>query len=211
MFEHETVRLDEVACDPNLLPLFEKSSAFHHHLCPRQIIGVRLGLVGGAALEMDIPRKDKKLLVIAETDGCFISGLAAATGCSPNRRTLRIVDLGRIGATFVDVKRETAVRVTPQLDIREKAWAYAPPEEKRRYFVMLAGYQVMPDEEMFTVTPVRLTTPVSELISRPGVRVDCAACGEEVINEREVMVNGRLLCRVCAGDTYYQSGQVGVL
>ena len=203
-FTHPTVKLSEVTCQSDLRPLFELSSARHHHLCPRQVIGVRLGLAGAAALGMVVPRQDKKLLVIVETDGCFISGVEAATGCSPNRRTLRIVDYGRIAATFVNVKQETAVRVAPQHDIRDKAWHYASPDEKRRYFAMLTGYQIMPVTDMFTIQTVTLTPPVHQLINRPGVRTNCQQCGEEIINQREQHVNGRTLCYACAETAYYQ-------
>ena len=50
---------------------------------------------------------------------------------------------------------------------------------------------------------VVLTTPVERLISRAGRRVNCAACGEEIMNEREVARGDELLCRACAGSAYY--------
>jgi hypothetical protein len=46
---------------------------------------------------------------------------------------------------------------------------------------------------------------VQTLISRAGVRATCEGCGEEIINEREVMVEGRILCRGCAHGGYYRS------
>ncbi len=186
----------------DLQTILELSAAQHKHLCPRQVLGARLGLAGAAALGLDVPRRDKRLLIITETDGCFADGLAAATGCTMGHRTLRLADYGKIGATFVDVKTETAVRITPQLDIRDKAHLYAP-DEKKQYYAQLIGYQHMPDEELITIQPVQLTTPVKQIVSRNGVRVNCAACGEEIINEREVMQNGQPLCAACAGLAYY--------
>lgn len=61
----------------------------------------------------------------------------------------------------------------------------------------------MPDEEMFTVMEVQLTTSLEEIVSRPGIRVNCDVCGEEIMNQREVRQNGVTLCRACAGDPYY--------
>ena len=182
--------------------LLEQSSSRHRHLCPRQVLGVRIGLAGGAALGLELPRRDKRLLAITETDGCFADGLAVATGCELGHRTLRLADYGKIAAVFVDVKTNTAVRVAPQLDIRQKAREYAP-EEKKHYFAQLVGYQRMPDEELLTIQQVDLTTPIGDIISRAGVRVDCAVCGEEIINEREVVRDGKALCRGCAGSAYY--------
>lgn len=185
-----------------LQTILEISASRHKHLCPRQVLGARMGLAGVAALGLEAPRSDKRLLVFVETDGCFADGVEVATGCTMGHRTLRLADYGKIAATFVDVKTETAVRVAAQLDIREKAIHYAP-EEKKRYFAQLAGYQKMPDTELLTIQPVRLTTPVRQIVSRAGVRVNCAACGEEIINEREVLRDGQPYCVACAGSAYY--------
>jgi formylmethanofuran dehydrogenase subunit E len=186
----------------DLQALLDLSAARHSHLCPRQILGVRIGLAAGEALKLPLPRRDKRLLVILETDGCFADGVEVATGTSVGRRTLKVVDYGKIAATFIDVKSEAAVRIAPQLDIRDRSWVYAP-EERRRYFAQLVGYQQIPDAELLTIQPVTLTTPVAQIVSRPGVRVDCAVCGEEIINEREIWLQNRALCQACAGPAYY--------
>ncbi len=187
----------------SLTELLEASVAHHHHLCPRQVLGARIGLAGGPALGLDLPRSDKRLLIIIETDGCFVDGVSAATGCTIGHRTLRVEDYGKIAATFVDVKTGRAVRVAPRLDVRERAYAHAP-EEPRHYFAQLAAYQVMPDHELLSIQPVQLITPIEAIISRPGVRVNCDLCGEEIINEREITRDGLQLCRSCAGQSYYQ-------
>lgn len=186
----------------NLQTLLESSSARHKHLCPRQVLGARIGLAGVAALGLAVPRQDKQLLVLIETDGCFADGVEAATGCTMGHRTLRLVDYGKIGATFVNVKTETAVRVAPCLDVRERAWLYAP-EETRHYFVQLVGYQRMPDEELLTIQPVQLTTSIGRIVSRPGVRVNCGVCGEEIINDRQLWQGMVPVCQACAGGGYY--------
>ncbi len=186
----------------DLPAILEISSSQHKHLCPRQVLGARIGLAGAAALGLDVPRRDKRLLVIVETDGCFADGVAAATSCTMGHRTMRLADYGKIAATFVDAKTETAVRVAPQLDIRQKALRYAP-EESKHYYAQLMGYQRMPDEELLTIQPVRLGAPVQQIVSRNGVRVNCANCGEEIINEREVLVQGRPYCIACTSSAYY--------
>ena len=186
----------------SLNDLLDTSAMRHNHLCPRQVLGVRIGLAGAAALALDAPRKNKRLLVITETDGCFADGVEVATGCSVGHRTLRVEDYGKIAATFVDVKTGDAVRVAPRLDARDRACFYAP-EEQRHYFAQLKAYQIMPDDELLSLQTVRLATPVEAIISRAGVRVNCESCGEEIVNEREVEVAGTTLCRACAGQAYY--------
>jgi len=188
---------------PFLSEILALSSARHSHLCPRQVLGARIGLAGGAALGLALPRADKRLLVFVESDGCFADGVEAATGCALGHRTLRLADYGKIAAVFVDTQTEQAVRLAPRLDVRERAWAYAPGE-KRHYFAQLQGYQVMPAEELLSIQPVTLAMPVAQIVSKPIVRTNCDRCGEEIINEREVKQDGRILCRNCAGMGYYR-------
>lgn len=190
--------------------LLNKSMQDHDHLCPRQILGVRIGLTGMKTLGFDRPPTKKRVLVISETDGCFVDGVIAATGCTVGHRTLRVKDYGRVAVTFVDTKTGRAVRVAPRLDIRERASAFVP-EESRHYFAQMRAYQFMPDEEMFTVQEVVLNTPVEQILSRPGVRVNCDVCGEEIMNEREVHQHGLTLCQPCAHGGYYQSTQLSIL
>ncbi len=192
---------------PELEELLAKSAERHKHLCPRQVLGARIGLAGAAALGLDVPRRDKRLLTIVETDGCFADGVEAATGCTMGHRTLRLADYGKIGAVFVDVKTDMAVRVVPQLDVRKRAPLYAPEEEKH-YYAQLVGYQRMSDSELLSIWPVHLTTPVKKIVSRAGIRVNCAVCGEEIINEREVMHGDQPLCRACAEPAYYAMAEV---
>jgi formylmethanofuran dehydrogenase subunit E len=184
----------------------KKSAALHYHLCPRQVLGVRLGLAGASALGLSLPRCDKRLLVILETDGCFADGVEAVTACSVGHRTLRIHDYGKIALTVVDVQTGAGLRVTPRADVRDRAEAYsrqAVPDEDRPYYQMLYGYQIMPEAELAAIQPVRLLTPVEAIISHASARATCQACGEEIFNDRQVEHDGRVLCRACAGDSYY--------
>ncbi len=190
--------------DPKLLAQYlEESSARHNHLCPRQVLGVRIGLAGGMALGLELPRADKRVLVILETDGCFADGINVSTGASIGHRTLRVEDYGKIGATFADTTTGRAIRIAPHPDVRQHAWGYALGET-RRYFAQLLAYQVMPEEELLTCQEVQLNPSLESILSRAGVRTDCSACGEEIINEREIVQNGVVLCRACSGQAYYQ-------
>ncbi len=195
---------------PTLLQaILDDSAARHKHLCPRQVLGARLGLAGLLALGLPnvyderFDNGRKHLLTIVETDGCAADGISAATDCYVGRRTMRVLDFGKVAATLVDTRTGTAVRVSPQLETRSAAGRYAPLA-RSRWHSYLEAYQIMPDAELVRVQPVELTQTLAEIISRPNLRVACAVCGEEIINEREVVVNGRSLCRSCAGDAYYR-------
>lgn len=193
----------------DLKPFLDIASRDHKHLCPRQILGVRIGLKGMAVLALELLPKPKNLLVISETDGCFIDGVIAVTNCTVGHRTLRVEDYGKIAATFINTKTSQAIRIAPTLDVREKANHYAP-EEKRHYFAQMRAYQIMPDEELMTVQEIELNINIQEIISHSGKRVNCEKCGEEVINERERIVEGKVYCLSCAEGGYYQNAKVKV-
>jgi formylmethanofuran dehydrogenase subunit E len=168
------------------------------------VLGVRIGLAGGSALRFVLPDSTRNLLLLAETDGCFVDGLEAATGCSIGHRTMRLEDSGRVAATFVDVTNGRAVRVAPASGIRQKAGAYVPGEP-RRYYAQLEGYQRMPDAELLSIDEVLLVVDLKTLLGRRGVRVDCSSCGEEILNDRGVTVAGQIVCPGCCGRGYYTS------
>ena len=189
---------------PSLDKPLTASAAHHHRVCPRQVLGVRIGLLAGRLLEMALPQPDKRLLAISETDGCFVDGLSAATGCFVGRRTLRVEDYGKTAATFVDTFTEQAIRIAPRNGVRELAWKYAPSAHNK-WEAQLIGYQLIPDDVLVQWQPVELTIPVKQIIGQPGERVTCQICGEEIINQREVLHDGTLVCRSCAGKSYFRS------
>jgi formylmethanofuran dehydrogenase subunit E len=193
----------------SLNEILRTSASRHSHLCPRQVLGARIGLAGARALDLRTSQRNKHLFAILETDGCFADGVEAATGCSVGHRTMRVEDYGKIAATFVDIKQGRAVRVAPFGDARERAAIYAP-EETRHYFAQLAAYQIMPDSGLLSIQEVCINIPIERLISRPGVRINCELCGEEVINGREVQQAGMTLCQACAGEAYYRPALVAV-
>jgi formylmethanofuran dehydrogenase subunit E len=163
-----------------------------------------MGLYGGKLLGLDVPRKDKRLFVFTETDGCGAGGLSVATNSWVDRRNMRVMDFGKVAATFVDTETGKAVRVIPHPESRLRAWQYAPDAEDN-WHAMFEGYQVMPDEELMIGKWVQLTVSMEKIISQPGMRTICDQCGEEISNQREVRLGEETLCRSCAGEGYYQT------
>ncbi len=192
-------RLDVETLDVDLMnEALAESARRHDRLCPRQVLGVRIGLAGAAALGFAPRRLGRSLIAFAETDGCFVDGVEAATGCSLGHRTLRVEDLGRIATTFLNTDTGEAVRVAPRTDIRDRAFNYADGET-RRYQAQLIGYQHMPTAELLTVRRVHITRDPMAWVGRRGTIPTCATCGEEIINAREVFVAGEIRCAACAG------------
>ncbi|MBI5713714.1 MAG: TraR/DksA C4-type zinc finger protein [Chloroflexi bacterium] len=186
--------------------LLAQCAALHHHLCPRQVLGVRMGMLAGQVLSLELPQSDKRLLTIMETDGCGADGVAVATNCWVGRRTMRIEDYGKMAATFVDTVSTRAVRITPILEARHLSLNYAP-EAKDQWQAQLIGYQRIADEMLLSVQEVTLKIPLEKIISAAGKRVHCELCGEEIMNEREVRSGGKFLCKACVGEAYYTTNE----
>jgi len=182
--------------------LYASTERHHHHLCPRQVLGVRMGMYAAELFGLDLPQVDKRLFAFVETDGCLIDGIAVASGCWVGNRTMRVIDYGKSAVTFVDTQTERAVRIAPSRESRTRAVAYAP-HAPDRWHAQLEAYQVMPADELLDARDVRLTVSLAEIISQHGKRVVCEKCGEDIINEREVRHAGHVLCRACAQGAYY--------
>lgn len=192
--------------DPTLESFLSQLAGLHKHLCPRQVLGVRMGMYAADLFSLKLPQRGKRLLAFVETDGCFADGISVATGCSMGHRTMRLVDHGKIAATFVDTHTGRAQRCSASPDARMRA-AACVPEAKSRWHAQLAAYQQMSREELFQVQEVVLAFDIHAIIAKPGIRTACSACGEEIINQREVLISGQPTCRNCAGDRYWTLGK----
>jgi formylmethanofuran dehydrogenase subunit E len=163
-----------------------------------------MGQYATEQLNLDLPQSDKRLIVIVETDGCLVDGIAVATGCSVGSRTMFMMDYGKTAATFVDTLTRRAIRILPHPHSRTRAYDYAP-NAPHKWHAQLEAYQIMPAEELLTAQPVTLSISVQALVSQHGLRVVCERCGEDIINAREVCCESHVLCRACAGNGYYLS------
>jgi formylmethanofuran dehydrogenase subunit E len=176
----------------------------HGHLCAGQILGLRMALHGVTLLGLDDPvGKDRKRLVcVVEIDRCMTDAIGVVTGCRLGKRALKFRDFGKAAATFCDLQENRAVRIAARESARERARALYPDIADKNQQQMRA-YREMPDEDLFAVEWVRVTFGAEDLPGYKAPRVVCAQCGEGVSFRREVVRDGRALCRACAGDCYY--------
>lgn len=182
----------------------EEAAAFHGHLCPGQILGVRMALLGCRLLGLnpEDPADRRRLIVYVEIDRCLTDAIATVTGCRLGRRTLKHIDYGKAAATFVDTRTGQAVRIVARDDARETALHLAPPGLSKAA-AQRHAYRIMSDEDLFRIHRVQVAIPPEDLPGHPLRRVFCARCGEGINDGREVIQNGQVLCRACAGEPYY--------
>jgi len=172
-------------------------------LCPGQVLGVRMAMLGCRLLGIEEPTQSKRLIVYVEIDRCMADAIAAVTGCRLGKRTLKHMDYGKCACTFVDLLTGRAFRILAREDAREHVWSYVPfgPDKNT---AQREAYKVMRDDELFVVQEVLVNIPDHDRPGRPISRVICAVCGEGVNDRREIRLNGLVLCRACANGSYYQ-------
>lgn len=194
-------------CDqPTFEFLLRESSKIHGHLCPGQVLGVKMSMLGLREIGICDPKgKDRKsIIVFVEMDRCATDAVQSVTGCSLGHRTMKFMDYGKMAATFVNLKTDRAIRVLAREESKKKAKEYFP-EIENKYAAQLEAYKIMSYEDLFDVMEVTVKLNVEDMPGRPLRRVRCDACGEYVQDSREVCKDGRVLCRPCADSAYYEA------
>ncbi len=189
---------------PDFESLLRESSKTHGHLCPGQVLGVRMALLGLRKIGITDPKgaDRKRLIVFVETDRCATDALQSVTGCSLGKRSMKFLDYGKMAATFLNLGTGKAVRVLAREDSKEKARALFPAIADK-YAAQLEAYKIMSDGDLFELTDVEISLLPQDLPGRPIARTRCSACGEFVQDKREVVRGDAVLCRACAEGGYY--------
>jgi formylmethanofuran dehydrogenase subunit E len=185
--------------------LLEESVRAHGHLCPGQVLGVRMSMLGLEKTGITDPKgKDRKsLIVFVEMDRCATDAVRSVTGCTLGKRTLKFMDYGKMAATFLNLKTGMAVRVYAKDESRNLARSYFPDMEDK-YRAQLGAYKMMSDGELFEVMEVEVALEPQDMPGRPLRRVRCEGCGEYVQDMRESREGGSVLCRPCFKGGYYK-------
>jgi formylmethanofuran dehydrogenase subunit E len=186
--------------------LLEECARLHGHICPGQLLGVRMSLLGCRLTGVEDPlgADRKKLLVWVEIDRCMSDAVSAVTGVRLGRRSLKYADEGKVAATFLNTESGRAVRILALEESRGRAEELYPAVESRKERQMRA-YRELSDEELFKVERVSIRLEGTEMPGRRRARVVCADCGESVNDGREVFDGlGRRVCKACAFGSYYK-------
>jgi formylmethanofuran dehydrogenase subunit E len=177
----------------------------HGHICAGQILGLRMALYGLQLLGLDDPtgKHRKRLVTFIEIDRCATDAIPVVTGCRLGKRALKFRDFGKVAATFCDCEANRAVRVVALETSKQRAREMFP-EIADRNAQQMRAYRDLPDEELFAAAWVRVKLGPEEFPGYKGARAICAECGEGVNFKREVVRGGRVLCKACAGERYYE-------
>src|SRR5689334_10029310 len=181
------------------------AAAAHGHMCAGQILGLRMAMHGLDLLGVEDPEgKDRKRLVtFVEIDRCVTDAIPVVTGCRLGKRALKFRDFGKVAATFCDLQEDRAVRVAARESSKQRA-REMHPEIANKNAQQMQAYREMPDELMFDTQWVQVRLGPEEFPGYKGERAICAECGEGINFKRQVLRDGRTLCKSCAGERYYE-------
>jgi formylmethanofuran dehydrogenase subunit E len=196
----------EIAPMLKSLPEYEVlAEQAHGHLCAGQILGLRMAVCGVNLLGLEDPTgvDRKRLVTFVEIDRCATDAIPIVTGCRLGKRALKFRDFGKVAATFCDLRDERAVRLVARETSKQRAREMYPEIASKNQQQMRA-YREMSDEELFETQWVRVAIGPEDLPGYKAPRVICAQCGEGINFKREVVHEGRTLCRACAGERYYE-------
>lgn len=186
--------------------LLNGSAEAHGHMCPGQVVGVRMAMLGCQLIGLDQPAElpqIKKIIVYVEMDRCATDAISFVTGVRLGRRSLKFVDNGIMAATFVNLETGKAFRIASTEESRDLAVKYAPAVSDKRE-QQLEAYKKMDQDDLFTVEEVTVDVPASDMPGPTRFKAVCARCNTVVRDKREVLKNSEILCRSCAFGAYYQ-------
>lgn len=192
---------------------WEKCIDFHGHSCPGLAIGYR---VAKAALERlgEIRSEDEELVAIVENDACGVDAIMYLTGCTLGKGNLLYRDYGKQVYTFGSRNKNKALRIA----VKDQAWrGQEDPEFNQLRARIFGGNASEEDQKKFREHQERRTRtilemPVDELLKieivdlklPPKARIFasavCAECGENVMEARARVKNGKIVCIPCAGE-----------
>ena len=194
----------------NAFNVLLKSSADNHgHLCPGQVVGVRMAMLGCRLIDLDEPTRHdqiKKLIVYIEMDRCTADAVAHVSGVKLGRRSLKFMDYGIMAATFVNLETGKAFRVVSTEESRDLAPHFAP-EISGKHAQQLEAYKRMPDNVLFRVQQVKVAINEFDMPGPTRRKVTCAQCGQVVRDHREVLNDGQIHCRPCAEGAYFSDAR----
>ncbi|AGL00458.1 FmdE family protein [Desulfoscipio gibsoniae] len=191
---------------------WEKAIEFHGHVCPGLATGYRVSEIALKHLA-ELRSPDEELLAIVENDACGVDAVMVMTGCTLGKGNLIYRDRGKQVYTFGSRNANRALRISvngatlhkpnPEMaELRSKVFGGTATEEEKAKFQLAQGRRVeqilhMPEEEFCKVEQIDFQFPSK---ARIFPSVQCARCGEYVMEPRSRVRDGEFVCLDCFED-----------
>jgi formylmethanofuran dehydrogenase subunit E len=190
---------------------FQNVVDFHGHLCMDIALGYRVAKAALRELACERP-KDEELVAVVENDSCSVDAVQSVTGCTFGKGNLVYKPYGKAAYTFYDRRSGRAVRVYSHFwkkfdegegvdfmnQMNRALSGEATPDEIERFQKSMDDVSnrilALPEEELFTVTPLKQKPPPSARIFKSTA---CEGCGEWTMESRLIKKDGKRLCPPC--------------
>jgi formylmethanofuran dehydrogenase subunit E len=221
--ENPRQEIEEAMDAGDLNRLLEMSGMLHGHFCPFSAMGVKAA--ARAVRELGVRSTGmEEVVAIVETNNCFSDGVQFVTGCSFGNNALIYRDFGKTAFTLAKRSGE-GIRISVRAD---RVTEERPPEANElweKVVVKRSGSEAdskrlnelwkelafrvleLPDEEVFDIKKVTVDVPA---YARIFTSVKCSVCGENTMEPRVRMKDGRPVCLACSNQEYYQLAGDGI-
>jgi formylmethanofuran dehydrogenase subunit E len=219
-FRNPREKIEGLIRTGDLEDLLRKAGELHGHFCPYVALGVRAGYMALKALGIERTTGMEEVVAIVETNNCFSDGVQMVTGCTFGNNALIYRDLGKTAVTLA--KRDgTAIRIALKAEWEDNFDSRYPEAhalferlvvnreeatqaEHERLMQLWAessfGQLESPEEEVFNVKPKKIKVPSYASIF---ASVRCSVCGENVMETRARVKEGKPICMACASAEHY--------
>jgi formylmethanofuran dehydrogenase subunit E len=216
--ENPRQEIEEAIADSNLQKLLRISGLLHGHYCPGSALGVKAA--ARAVRELRVRSTGmEEVVAILETNSCFADGVQLVTGCSLGNNALIYRDYGKTAFTLARRTGE-AVRIAVKPDglsmeerepeamalfkkvVRERRGT-EEDDKKLRHMWIETSFKMLdiPDEKLFSISRLKIEVPA---YARIFASVKCSVCGENIMEPRARLKDGKFVCLPCSGQAYYQ-------
>jgi formylmethanofuran dehydrogenase subunit E len=221
--ENPRREIEQAIAAGDLGSLLRISGMLHGHFCPGSALGVKAA--ARAVRELGVKSTGmEEVIAIVETNACFSDGVQMVTGCSFGNNALIYRDYGktaftlakrtgegiRISAVFDRVAEERSPEVTELWEkVVVKRSGNESDSKRLRELWKELSFRILaiPDEEVFDIKEVTVDGPA---YARIFASVKCSVCGENVMEPRTRMKDGKPICIACSGHEYSQLAGDGI-
>jgi formylmethanofuran dehydrogenase subunit E len=221
--ENPRQEIEDAIAAGNLHRLLEISGLLHGHFCPFSALGVKAAARAMKELRASSTGMEE-LVAIVETNNCFSDGVQIITGCSFGNNALIYRDFGKTVFTLAKRTGE-GVRISVRADRVMEERSPEASELWEKVVVKRRGSEAeskrltelwkefsfrvleLPDEEVFDIKKANVDVPA---YARIFASVKCSVCGENVMEPRARVKDGKPVCLPCSDHAYYQLAGDGI-
>jgi formylmethanofuran dehydrogenase subunit E len=177
----------------------------HGHLSPGVALGMRM--VEIAYKYLGTNKRGKGITGVAETRMCIPDALQVMAGTTPGNKNLIVLDYGKLALSVILYEERVGYRVSLRKDASEtshslKKFMYKLGRLGHDEEEKLANTLLKLDERYFDVKKIRITIPLAD---EKTPIAECQICHELQPEKYVVAENGRIICMVCKGDSYFEA------